>query len=237
MSFQMKSDTFKPEQWIPFFTIYLPQVTQSYNWPVGNKAKQGLPTFGWREESGSLDECIALKQHLSQAWADADDAKRTELARWVVSDWGGVRANRIETLQNHLALVLNDDSEKPLKGVASYSKILTAKDCTQYAIYDARVAACLNAAQLITNVERPVFFHYVPSRNNVIQRFMNMFSKQELVGKRSWVEIDSDATYSTYMSLLHNLKVHFQPKDIYHFEMTLFSLAPSICADLVSTPH
>jgi hypothetical protein len=200
---------------------------------VGKKAKKNLPAFTWYEESGSHDECIALKHYISKSWLAADDLERDQLARWIVLDWGGVRANSIATLQDHLALALNEESRKPLKGVASYSKILTAKDCKRYAIYDARVAACLNAAQLLMKVERPIFFQYVPSRNKTIKSFMSAFPKQALVDRLGWTEIEKDETYSTYISLLHSLRMHFTDKEVYHFEMALFSLAPVLCAELV----
>ena len=144
------------ESFIQFFAQHLPQLNRTYNWPVGAKAREGLSTFKWHEKSGNLEECIALKQHLTDAWSRADVAEKAKLAKWIVADWGGVRSNRPITLQGHLDQIENDS--RPLKGVASYSKILSVVNCTQYAIYDARVAVSLNAVQLTSRVAMPIFF-------------------------------------------------------------------------------
>jgi hypothetical protein len=227
------------ETFTQFFDKQLPRLSQLYNWPVGDKAKQALPGFQWHKESGNLAECIELKQHLTQAWGSADDNERASLARWVVSDWGGVRANQPSTFESHLHKVSNEE-DRPLKGIASYSKILSVVDCTRYAIYDARVAACLNAVQLEIEGQLPIFFHYVPGRNKTIQGsknspgFVSAFSKQELVHSRGWHEIEKDATYTTYLQLLHALKSRFPESEIYHFEMALFSLAPDLCGWLMN---
>ncbi|MBD2757178.1 hypothetical protein [Spirosoma validum] len=194
------------------------------------KAKAGLPTFQWHEQSGSFDECVALKHHLTASWVGSNADQRTELAKWIVADWGGVRANRSLTLESHLSRVLSENSTWPLQGLASYSKILTAVSCTQYAIYDARVAACLNAVQLIADTQKPVYFPYVPSRNKLIQAFTNQYPRKKLVGDHGWTEIEKDNTYRLYLEVLHHLKRHFADSEVYHFEMTLFSLAPLICS-------
>lgn len=220
------------ESFIQFFAQHLPQLDRNYNWPVGVKARAGLSTFTWHEKSGNLAECIALKQHLTDAWSRADTAEKAKLARWIVADWGGVRGNLPITLQAHLDQLEND--ARPLKGVASYSKILSVVNCTQYAIYDARVAVSLNAVQLTSGVAMPVFFQYVPSQNKAIQAFAKTFPIQELVGNRKWHQVERDATYNTYLALLHQLKSHFPDTEIYHLEMTLFSLAPDFCRQLVN---
>ena len=61
---------------VPFFEKHLPQLHQTYCWPVSEKAKSALPHFQWHPKSGSLEECIALKHHLTQTWASATPADK-----------------------------------------------------------------------------------------------------------------------------------------------------------------
>ncbi|MEZ0539685.1 hypothetical protein [Fibrella arboris] len=238
------------DAFVHYFGENLESSHQEYYWPVGQSGKSQaellIPEFKWHTPSGGSDECIALKHHLTAKWETADLPERRLLARWIVAGWGGVRTNREETLEAHLAMSLDENSNKPLKGVASYSKILSVVDCKKYAIYDARVAACLNAVQLYTEAKSPVFFRYIPSRNGEFKsygredNFIKIFSKETLVGTkkeiasgiRKWTEVEPDHTYSTYLHLLNTMKKYFPGKELYHFEMALFSAAPFLCAEL-----
>ncbi len=223
------------DAFVRFFDDHLEQLEETYSWPVSLKAQQGLTDFAWHPTSGSMNECIAMKHHLTDKWATANDTERAELARWIVSDWGGVRTNDPATLASYVRAFAYDDFSTPLKGIASYSKILSMIDCRQYAIYDARVAACLNAVQLLMKSESPLFFNYIPGRNKAIQGnkktlgFVEVFTKNLLVRKQGWKEVRKDESYKTYLNLLHTLKGTYPDYEIYHFEMTLFSKAPELC--------
>lgn len=228
---------------IRFFADHLVKLDSHYHWPVRLKTKETLPDFPWHEwemQSGSARECIALKKYLTQVWNTSDEVDKKALARWIVADWGGVRSNRAATFDAHWQLIQLDVKQMPLQGIASYSKILTLKDCTQYAIYDARVAACLNAVQLQMKPEQPVFFPYIPSQNQHFRQwpkrenFVNVFPRRKLVEDRGWLELTKDETYATYLNLLHTLKKSFPGCEIYHFEMSLFSLSTRLCPQLVT---
>ena len=120
------------------------------------------------------------------------------------------------------------------------SYILSMVNCTQYAIYDARVAACLNAVQLHMQCKQSIFFPYIPSQNrhfkagNKVRNFVNTFTKKELTNNRGWLSVDKDDTYSIYLDLLHRLKNIFPGKEVYHFEMVLFTQALVLCPRLVN---
>lgn len=172
---------------IQFFDEHLQRLPLTYKWPekkMSQKAKAGLSGFNWHETPGTMAECVAMKHHLTDNWATADAAERARLARWIVADWGGVLTNDPATINNYLQLFEADEFSTPLQGVASYSKILSVKDCRKYAIYDARVAAGLNAVQLLMSAENPLFFHYIPGRNTTIQGnkkqtgFVKLFPKR-----------------------------------------------------------
>ena len=219
-----------------FFAKHLPQLSQTYKWPL-KKPKQPLcvPTSGHQLHGDGMDECIALKQHLTQEWARATEvATKKQLSQWIVSDWGGVHTNGPDTIDNYITSITAGNFPMPLQGVASYSKILSIVDCQKYAIYDARVVASLNALQLLMNVHSPLFFKYIPSKNSNIngnkkgKGFMKIFPKKKLV-ERGWTVVPADESYTTYLELLHSLKNDFTGHEIYHFEMTLFSMAPELC--------
>ncbi|MCK8495573.1 hypothetical protein M0L20_27150 [Spirosoma sp. RP8] len=229
------------DSFIRFFSDQLVKLESLYKWPVRLKTKEALPGFPWHEwamQSGSASECIALKKYLTQAWNTSDEADKKKLARWIVTDWGGVRSNRPARLEAHWHLIHGDLKKMPVEGIASYSKILTLKDCTQYAIYDARVAACLNAIQLQMKPDEPVFFPYIPSQNQYFRQwpksenFVNVFSKRRLVSNDDWHELEKHETYTAYLNLLYALKGSFPGTEIYHFEMILFSLAIQLCPQL-----
>lgn len=234
----MNDNSYSFEAFVKFFEKHLDPI--EYEWPVTSKVKDGLSDFRWHERSGSAEESIELKHYLTNKWAISNTVEKEELARWLVVDWGKVKRNTPARLKAHIAKVLDAESERPLDGVASYSKILSMVNCTQYAIYDARVAACLNAVQLHMQCEQPVFFPYIPSQNrhfkagNKTKNFVNVFSKKELVNRRGWLSLDKNNTYSAYLDLLHNLKNTFLGKEVYHFEMVLFTQALVLCPKLVN---
>lgn len=226
------------EAFTRFFEKHLNPI--EYEWPVTPKAQAGLPDFQWHKKSGSAEESIELKHYLTKKWAVSDATMREQLARWLVVDWGKVKRNTPERIKSHVEKALDANTERPLEGVASYSKILSMVNCTQYAIYDARVAACLNAVQLQMQCNQPIFFPYIPSQNrhfkadNKIKNFVNTFSKTELVNNRGWLPVDRNTAYTTYLDLLYKLKNRFQEKEIYHFEMILFTQALVLCPKLVN---
>ena len=231
------------DSFIRFFADHLVKLDSHYNWPVRLKRRKPYLTFpGMNGKCSQVvpGECIALKKYLTQTWNTSDEVDKKALARWIVADWGGVRSNRAATFDAHWQLIQLDVKQIPLQGIASYSKILTLKDCTQYAIYDARVAACLNAVQLQMKPEQPVFFPYIPSQNQHFRQwpkrenFVNVFPRRKLVEDRGWFELTKDETYATYLNLLHTLKKSFPGKEIYHFEMSLFSLSTRLCPQLVT---
>lgn len=91
---------------------------------------------------------------------------------------GWVPGNKPETLKSYV-----DRSEVELAAyridrVATWSKILVIREPNQYAILDARVAASLNALQLIARVDRPNLL----SRNKAINAFQDWLKTQSPPG-------------------------------------------------------
>ena len=119
----MADNSYSFDAFVKFFEKHLDPI--EYEWPVTSRVKDGLSDFQWHEKSGSAEESIELKHYLTNKWAISDAIKREELARWLVVDWGKVKRNTPERLKAHVARALDTESERPLEGVASYSKILS----------------------------------------------------------------------------------------------------------------
>lgn len=223
-----------------FFDQHLPQLPKTYQWPKNYPSKSNptkrlkVPTSGWVLDSDCMTDCITLKHHVNEEWLRVDKAQRFELAKWIVEEWGGVGRNGVGTIESYVKAILEGNFKTPLQGVASYSKILSAIDSKQYAIYDARVVASLNALQMLMNASNPLFFRHLSSRNPIIGGnkkgigFNKTFPKKMLV-QRGWVLVPDDESYATYLDLLHSLKDEFPGHEVYHLEMVLFSMGPDLC--------
>ena len=91
-----------------------------------------------------------------------------KVARYFVSDWGGVRSNRDKTLNKYISWINEGKYPNTIGGIASYSKMYSFYDPDMYAIYDARVAVSLNMIQFIA--DKPfLFFPYLKGRNKKIE--------------------------------------------------------------------
>jgi len=105
--------------------------------------------------------------------------------------------------------------------VASYSKLFSIARPEAYAIYDARVAACLNAVQINGGIRRGIAFNCLPGRNNVVG---NTVTK-----RGNWVLIKRDETYSRYLDLLETCRAKLPGYDLPRLEMALFANAEAEC--------
>ena len=92
-----------------------------------------------------------------------------QIAKLIIEDWGRVRANKNNTLRKYINIITNHlNIITPLQGIASYSKLFSIVYPTDYAIYDSKAAACLNATQVPANLKNGMVFNHVSCRNNII---------------------------------------------------------------------
>ena len=225
-----------------FLKKYLIGGNYEYSWKVADRDWERLDTLGlgfnWRSYSDQKVANKDLKYHLSMKWGELDWNKKVKLATWIVENWGKIHGNKPKTIESHVRLVNQDEPVTPIKGVASYSKILAIKDPNRYAIYDARVAAALNAIQLLCAPIVPSFnkihFPYLAGRNSIIEGtrekpgFVKIANKKKLLSMKFGVIRPQD-TYGTYLSLLDGIAGSFEAVNILDVEMVLFSEAPSLC--------
>ena len=221
---------------LDYMKVELPRLRERYCWEI--PLIEGFPQSG----ESSYQANLALKSFLHRQWKAADTTpQKLELASLVISTWGGVRANQQKTLEAYIKEIEQPDPATPLKGVASYSKLFAIAHPDRYAIYDARVSACLNAIQYQAHPNAGLAFNYCPGRNNIIGNsttrtgFTNMkeFKVQTLVEK-GWTRIPRDKTYAAYLELLAKCSSAFPDNERSDFEMILFANAAMECRKAIS---
>jgi hypothetical protein len=117
-----------------------------------------------------------------------------------------------------------------LKGVATWSKILTVRNPNYYAIYDARVAASLNAIQLISAIKEPIFFPQVPSRNSKISNFQKWISRRFPKA----IRVSRNRAYREYVSLVGAVARNSGLASPDEVEMILFANAETLVLKLIN---
>jgi hypothetical protein len=210
-------------------------------WQVSDRAWRTLRT-GFEYERYAINlpqQNIELKRHLAKCWANSSLDEKIRLATWIVRDWGGIYRNSEMTI---LGYVNQADAERPatpFSGIASYSKILGVKDPERYAVFDARVAASLNAIQLmlfrdgILRSPDLLAFAVPPGRNEIVNRFDSVAFPTAL--KRvGFTFVPRAAIYGTYLAILR--AIHFVDHESIHriesileIEMFLFAQADKLC--------
>jgi hypothetical protein len=215
-----------------YFTKELPQLKKSYKWKIPNI--QGFSECG----KDNYDSNVNLKNFLNDKWSNSNDDKdKLNLATVIVKDWGGVKNNKQETLIGYIKELDKHNPDTPLKGVASYSKIFSITDLEKFAIYDARVAACLNAIQFNSGIRDGVAFNYIPGRNGVTGDatkrsgfvYQENFKIKNLTTNSGWQKLPKNETYSLYLETLNKCLESFKDYQLYDLEMTLFSNAENEC--------
>ena len=194
-----------------------------YNWKINTNR---LPKIIRLEESGSLfQKNIELKEKLFFALKGCSKNKRIEILKYYVKDWGGIRGNSEETLNNYFNASNEELIQNGIKGIASWSKILSIHDYLKYAIFDARVSASINSIIKQSNIPSRIFFPVLPSRNTVI----NPFNKDliSFIRLNNESVLSPDRTYQTYLEIIgevarkHNV-------EIFMIEMCLFTYAEEL---------
>ncbi|QLC72368.1 hypothetical protein LPB260_16455 [Pseudomonas sp. LPB0260] len=216
---------------VEYFKSEVPRLGSVYSWKIPKKIA-GFPYSGKRGYGPNVE----LKCYFNRRWLESDAQARYELSKEVVVDWGGVRANKEETLRSYVDELGKESPAMPLKGVASYSKLYSIANMDKYAIYDARVAACLNAVQWNFGTSSGVAFNYVSGRNNIVGHagkkagfvYQEPFKVRSLVGA-GWRRVSRDDTYGVYLNVLERCLTVLPGYKLYELEMVLFANAEREC--------
>lgn len=207
-----------------FIDQHIGQLLETYLWKFST---ENLPIkfdfYGTSEYENSLN----LRMHLHNAYL-VHDKSREDIQNWYVTNWGGVRSNRKETLKKYCELSAPELISLGSKGIASWSKMLSIRDPSQYCIYDARVGFALNAVQAIYKVDDPIYFPLLPSRNTFIRS-----SEPYIRELFKEVPLAKDF-YMTYNSILKNYCKSNKSWGIQSAEMVFFSQAPLLASQVRS---
>jgi hypothetical protein len=196
-----------------------------YDWEI-NEAK--VPVGVVLKDGSPYERNVQLKRQLNQKWKHGNSEERREIIKYYISDWGGIRTNS----EQKIALYSSGDPEALISlgkaGVASWSKALCIYSPEDYAIFDARVSASLNALQIINNTKQKTFFPCLPSRNKTIAKANSLFQRK--FKKENWDLAKDREYYQTYVQLLKIAKADLLDKtiEIYTLEMLLFAFAEKL---------
>jgi hypothetical protein len=147
-----------------------------------------------------------------------------EFQIWYVKNWGGVKTNKAETLQYYIDSQYEELLTLHSKGIATWSKVLSVRNPSQYAIYDARVAVSLNSIQKKFNVNESILFPQLISRNSSF-----VLPTQAAIKKSSFFKFENiKEFYEIYLNILHNSISKHEKYDIQDAEMVLFSNAEEL---------
>ncbi|MBB5055314.1 hypothetical protein HNQ36_005325 [Afipia massiliensis] len=210
-----------------------PAGENSYIWKVHKTTWERLGDgFDPHQYATGEEQNVALKAFLSRRWLDAKPTEKRRIAEWMIRDWGGIRRNSDSRIKSYVLLADEAEPETPLEGVSSYSKVLSIRNPEKYAIYDSRVAASLNALQLMDQqslgLKQAVAFSCPASQNKKIREFSKQFSRRSLVHVYGFKPIHRSDTYRYFTTLLSELK-QMTGASVLEIEMRLFADAERLC--------
>jgi hypothetical protein len=197
--------------------------------------------FTWDVDDGKLPDGIrlpcgspyernvVLKRALHESWVAGTDTDKSEIIRWYIEEWGGIRGNKKETIESYSHSDIDELIALGKRGVASWSKALCIYEPERYPIFDARVSAALNAMLVVGSEPKPKLFPYLPSQNKTIALANRLF--RNLVKERGLPIVGDSEFYSTYMKLLKgtlSTLAEYVGIGVFTLEMLLFSFAEEL---------
>jgi len=198
----------------------LPTLDEVYKWNIPDEVP-----FGFKR---GVDSCaranMRLRRFLRELWIN-EPTLQLEIANWYVNVWGGIKANKPETIKRYVGLSETTLATSGWRGVATWSKILAVRNPDAYPIYDARVSAALSAIQFMNDIKTPIIFRQVSSRNTVISKFQQWLSLQS-ANRQS-------RTYGDYVLLLNAVAKKFELASPEEVEMLLFANAEALAGQVL----
>jgi len=166
-----------------------------------------------------------LRKFVHSALKVATPAERSMLAHWIVEDWGRIWSRNPGMIDEWVNCLRNFSKNelrafvqnRSIGRIASWSKILSYADPSEFAIFDARVSAALNRCFHLMKIEER--FPKLPSRNEVIRRLAEKPPNLTL-------------SYVNYLRLLKRIVIGGHAKSILEAEMTIFAN----CQKLLGVP-
>lgn len=197
-----------------------------YSWRKINESR--LPKGILLPEGNQYRKNIALKTILSEKLQSTSSREeRKEIFRYYVSTWGGIR-NSEATLSKYTESTPEELVAMGANGIASWSKILCILQPSNFAIYDARVSASLNALQIIDNTENAKIYPMLSSRNNTIKKGTKLI--KSYAEEHSWGDVSRCDFYGAYLNYLTKTAIEREKfaVSISTIEMLLFAKAEEL---------
>lgn len=180
-----------------------------------------------------LEKNLRLKQALNKEWLVGCEDTRRALSDWYIKVWGGVNGNGDDTLAFYANAPESAIFARGKQGIASWSKSLTIRDPSRFAIFDARTSISLNALQLLNGTPKPKLFPALPSRNTKVPVAQKLVRAIGVKGKLDFVK--GNSVYADYLELLDEVsKGVGNGVTNQMVEMLLFAQAEHLSASVVA---
>ena len=197
------------------------QITLNYQW---NFSTKNFPISYTKKSTNHYRNSLDLREFIHKEIKSKSQIS-DDLQTWYVKDWGGVKTNRKSTFDEYLESPSEDLIKRGDKGIASWSKMLSVRDPTIFAIYDARVAISLNTISLLNSSESNLFFPQLSSRNKKIVAAQNLIQNFAIYKS---LKHDEDF-YRKYLNYLNIAVTQCGNKfDMQTAEMVLFANAVTL---------
>ena len=197
------------------------EIKSKYDWNFNVK---NLPLPYEKKSSNHYENSLDLRSFIHRE-IKSNSSESRALQFWYVRDWGGVKRNSEATLDNYIQSSSDDLIARREKGIASWSKILSVRDPSSYAIYDARVAMSLNSLLLFKEMGSNIFFPQLPSRN---KKIVAAQAKVKTLVKYRGLQTQK-SFYQFYLNLLRHSSMQCGNQfDIQTAEMILFANAENL---------
>ena len=213
-----------------WFEEKLPLIKAEYDWRI--PAIDGFTP----QHRTSYENTLQLKEFFRGLWNQARTEKeKIDVARLIIGEWGGIKTNNNSTLEWFVDEIQMEPPHKPgtpLNGVSSYSKLFSVVKPTEYAIYDARIAAGINSIQFNRDADNGVAFCFTSSsRNSIIKKYFSIkeFKPKSLHENLLWLKTLKDDTYRAYIHLLKSCLKEFPQNTLTDMEMALFHYSIDEC--------
>lgn len=215
---------------------------EQFPWPATDAARASLirslseilpPDHVSRALNGATREQTnrSLRELVAPLLRSDDRLLATRLAKWIVRDWGGIKAGAqsgaVEEWSERLGAYSQGEvsvfvSTQRNRRISSWSKVVAFANPQRDAIYDSRTAVALNCA--LDQLGYDGRFHVPLSQNRLIANARKRLRKRY---------IGRPISYGEYLALLNEFVRIGLCADILAGEMVLFSNAPTIAADFL----
>lgn len=178
------------------------------------------------------------------------NAGKKEICLWVIRKWGGIANvhDDIFNVANDNYLKLENAEDVPLNRIASWSKYLTIINPKKYAIYDTRIAYCLNTLIIAFDLGLEYFPMPAGGRNkkinsinmdtviNIVELLKSNKKVDDLFAEKNMTK-NFGQEYYRYLSFLKIINEELFKRDrpvrLYRAESLLFSISVDLMPDLL----